>query len=185
MKANANVCLVGDCVVLVPYQRQHVPLYHKWMQDPALLEATASEPLSLDDEYAMQITWANDDDKCTFIVLAREHHLDLPCDGSLPSDPTVGMVGDVNLFFNDADDPHVAEIEIMIAEPSARGKGMGLEAVRIMMQYGRSVLGVTKYVAKIGYDNVASIRMFQNKLGFQEVCRSECFREVTLELAQP
>lgn len=27
------------------------------------------------------------------------------------------MVGDVNIFMNDLDDPHVAEIEIMIAEP--------------------------------------------------------------------
>jgi hypothetical protein len=28
------------------------------------------------------------------------------------------MVGDVNLFFNDHDDPHSAEIEIMIAGKS-------------------------------------------------------------------
>lgn len=27
------------------------------------------------------------------------------------------MVGDVNIFVNDLDDPHVAEVEIMIAEP--------------------------------------------------------------------
>ena len=27
------------------------------------------------------------------------------------------MVGDVNLYMNDLDDPHMAEIEIMIAEP--------------------------------------------------------------------
>jgi len=30
---------------------------------------------------------------------------------------TAAMVGDVNLFMNDLDDPHVAEVEIMIAEP--------------------------------------------------------------------
>ena len=29
---------------------------------------------------------------------------------------TAAMVGDVNLFMNDLDDPHVAEVEIMIAE---------------------------------------------------------------------
>lgn len=27
------------------------------------------------------------------------------------------MVGDVNIFMNDLDNPHMAEIEIMIAEP--------------------------------------------------------------------
>lgn len=28
--------------------------YHDWMKDPTLLETTASEPLSLDEEYDMQ-----------------------------------------------------------------------------------------------------------------------------------
>lgn len=27
------------------------------------------------------------------------------------------MVGDVNIFMNDSDDPQIAEVEIMIAEP--------------------------------------------------------------------
>jgi hypothetical protein len=31
--------------------------------------------------------------------------------------PFAAMVGDVNIFMNDVDDPQVAEIEIMIAEP--------------------------------------------------------------------
>lgn len=29
----------------------------------------------------------------------------------------LAMVGDVNIYMNDLDDPHLAEIEIMIAEP--------------------------------------------------------------------
>lgn len=31
--------------------------------------------------------------------------------------PLPAMVGDVNLYMNDLDDPQMAEIEIMIAEP--------------------------------------------------------------------
>jgi len=46
------------------------------------------------------------------------------------------MVGDVNLFLNDIDNRYCAEIEVMIAEPSSRGNGLGLEATLTMMQYG-------------------------------------------------
>ena len=37
--------LVGSSVVLVPYRAGYVERYHAWMQDEALLEATASADL--------------------------------------------------------------------------------------------------------------------------------------------
>lgn len=46
------------------------------------------------------------------------------------------MAGDVNLFFNDYDDPHACEIEIMIAEPKYRRQGFAKEAVQLMIAYG-------------------------------------------------
>ena len=49
---------------------------------------------------------------------------------------TASMVGDVNLFLNDIDNRYCAEIEVMIAEPSSRGKGLGLEATLAMLYYG-------------------------------------------------
>lgn len=42
------------------------------MSDPELLKLTASEPLTLDQEYEMQETWRNDEDKCTFLILNKD-----------------------------------------------------------------------------------------------------------------
>jgi hypothetical protein len=59
-KASQGMSLIGEKVVLVPYMRDHVPRYHQWMQDPALLLATGSEPLTLEQEYEMHLSWTTD-----------------------------------------------------------------------------------------------------------------------------
>jgi len=55
-----GVSLEGEKVILVPYMKDHVPKYHEWMQDPVLLSATGSEPLTLEQEYDMQLSWTQD-----------------------------------------------------------------------------------------------------------------------------
>ncbi len=60
MVAEKECRVEGEKLILVPYEEAHVELYHAWMQDPGLLEATGSEPLSLAQEYAMQRSWAED-----------------------------------------------------------------------------------------------------------------------------
>ncbi len=67
------------------------------------------------------------------------------------------MVGDTNLFLQDKGEEEgedvlqvqVAEAEIMIAEEGARGKGMGWEAMCIMLWYGAKKLGINLFEAKI------------------------------------
>lgn len=158
---------------MVPYEERHVPRYHEWMKSSELQYLTASDPLTLQEEFLMQKRWHEDENKCTFIVLDKSSF-------ESTNDETDAMIGDTNLFFNDPDEPGRAEIEIMIAEPAYRGKGKGWEATVLMLLYGIDTLGVRSYVAKIKLDNAKSIEMFE-KLGFQEVERSKVFAELTLE----
>ncbi|KMQ93683.1 n-acetyltransferase 9-like protein [Lasius niger] len=111
--------------------------------------------------------------ECTFIILDK-------CVFLSTGSETDAMIGDTNLFFNDSQQPNIAEIEIMIADEASRGKKRGWESVLLMMRYGFEALNINKFRAKIKSDNVMSINMFE-KLGFQEVERSEIFREITLE----
>jgi len=76
----------------------------------------------------------------TFIILDKE----------LPDSPATGfhggcMVGDVNLFWNDLDDESAVEIEIMIAEPRVRRKGLATESLRLFMAYAATELVIGIY----------------------------------------
>ncbi|XP_072098391.1 alpha/beta-tubulin-N-acetyltransferase 9 [Mobula birostris] len=175
MRLNEDVLLRGQLAVLVPYNARHVPRYHQWMKSEELLKLTASESLTLEQEYQMQRSWQEDDDKCTFIVLDKVRWT-----SGLYTEEDC-MVGDVNLFLTDPEDPTMAEIEIMIAEPNFRGKGFGKEVTLMMMYYGVTKLGIRKFQAKINLENIISIAMFQN-MHFEKVSVSDVFQEVTLWL---
>ncbi|KAF9479213.1 hypothetical protein BDN70DRAFT_807392 [Pholiota conissans] len=234
MKANANTVIVGSRIVLVPYRAEHVPKYHDWMLSEELRALTASEPLSLEEEYEMQAKWQEDEDKLTFIILSRypvdaNSPLELPEDfGQLP--PTderlasLPMVGDVNVFLygtpphlrtdsidssratisdgDQVEDEFYAEVEIMVAEPSYRRKGLALEALQLMLGYATGQpqafcvggaplphrhsftdtplqIPPSSLVTKISDTNVPSIQLF-GKLGFEVTKRVEVFQEIEM-----
>ncbi|KAI5981951.1 GNAT domain-containing protein [Pisolithus albus] len=183
----------GDKVVLVPYREEHVEKYHQWMSDPRLLRLTASEPLTLAEEYEMQKKWRDDPDKLTFIILAVEK------EGALSTCP---MVGDVNLFLkgHPSDEDFEAEVEIMIAESDYRRRGIALEALRLLLSYAtgspstfmcppllQSVPPPPKplpippqsLVVRVSQDNRPSISLFE-KLQFSVVRLVRVFDEVEM-----
>ncbi|XP_065211920.1 N-acetyltransferase 9-like protein isoform X1 [Planococcus citri] len=175
MKLNSSTAVVGKTVILVPYKKKHVPKYHKWMQRKDLQEATASEPLSIEEEHEMQQTWFRDDDKCTFIVLDKEIM-------DRKHDEIEAMIGDANLYLSTAEDERIAECGIMIAENMQRGKGKGFETLTLLLKYGCDFLNIEKYVAKISFDNVSSTNLFK-KVGFQMIEENHVFSESTLSLS--
>ncbi|XP_067633277.1 alpha/beta-tubulin-N-acetyltransferase 9 [Eurosta solidaginis] len=177
MRINENTKIVGRKVILVPYCAEHVEKYHEWMKSPELQELTASEELTLPEEYEMQNSWRDDEDKCTFLILSRMIYDET-------GNELEALVGDTNLFLKadevSGDRLQIAEAEIMIAEPQARGKGYGWEAMLLLFKYAQKNLNIRKYEAKIGIKNEKSLCMFE-KMKFREVSRSAVFAEITLE----
>ncbi|KAJ2776345.1 hypothetical protein GGI15_004877 [Coemansia interrupta] len=136
---------------------------------------TGSEPLSIEEEYSMQQSWRNDEDKCTFIILAKDKDAS---EQDIYDDSK--MIGDVNFYLNNHYEPHEAELEVMIAEDGFSGKGIATEVLRLMMHYAVNDVGVTDFVVRIKDTNAASIHIFESKFGFEETERSSAFNEVTL-----
>ncbi|KAF7313073.1 Acyl-CoA N-acyltransferase [Mycena kentingensis (nom. inval.)] len=205
MRVNADTVIVGSKVVLVPYLPEHVPRYHEWMHDAELRELTASEPLSLEEEYEMQRKWREDADKLTFIVLARQAD-DLLDVKLAPQDPRIQalrMIGDVNIFLHGEsqdDEEFYAEAEAMIAEREFRRKGCAREALQLLLGYatqssvgsflchaslsatdGPSPLPISpaSLLVRISDSNVPSIKLFES-LGFKITKRVEVFEEVEM-----
>jgi RimJ/RimL family protein N-acetyltransferase len=196
--------LLSGNVLLVPYRREHVAAYHEWMCDPLLLQATASEPLSLQEEYEMQETWRADPRKCTFIVLDASAIRAGFCtaDSILPAsfigETIPSMIGDVNLFLSPYSDEEgnavvgspdqeqqlwQGEVDIMIANPSNRRQGRGVEAVLLMLWYAvTQIKDIARFYCKIHETNVASIHLFRHRLQFVPSGYAACFHEHEFEL---
>ncbi|CAG7816519.1 unnamed protein product, partial [Allacma fusca] len=170
MKHPPGTMIEGEKVVLTSYKSLHVPKYHGWMGDEEILRLTASERLTLEEEYKMQKDWEDDPNKCTFIILSRETY-------EQTQDEILSMIGDTNLFLSsEPDDVPVAEIEVMIAEKIFRRRGCARNALLLIMDYATRHLHVKKFYAKIKSDNEGSIKLF-SELGYKFMYKNDIFNE--------
>jgi diamine N-acetyltransferase len=154
--AQPVITVSGDRVALGPLRRDLVPLYHAWISN---LETTqylseAGSVLTLDEEigwYDEVIRVAN---ARTFTIYAL---------------PDYRPIGTINLHQIN----HVhrkANLGVMIAEPDLRGRGLGTEAVRLIVDYGFTAMNLHSIWLTTFEFNIAGRKAYA-RAGFKEVGR--------------
>ena len=146
----------------------------------------------MEEEIEAQRSWANDETKLTFSRPRRRRggrRAPATATATATARPRADlgvMCGDVNLYWNVADDVLARRRRSKSwSRRSARdGKGIASEALEMCMAYAWKTMHVTTFVAKIGLGNAASLALFTEKLGFRETSReTRIFREATAELS--
>ncbi|KAI0994046.1 hypothetical protein K3495_g14137 [Podosphaera aphanis] len=207
MHINDGSAISCSNILLVPYEKRHVPTYHQWMKDEKIRIATASKLLRLEEEYLMQEQWRTHCDKLTFIICIPPS---IPRDKVLAGthDAPEHMVGDVNLFIQrSTENPHtcLGEMELMIAPVSERKKGYGRAATLAFLHYlaihleeilkefekkdnpkleGGSELRSLELYVRVDAKNEASIRLFES-IGFVALSLiPNVFHEIELKMGE-
>jgi RimJ/RimL family protein N-acetyltransferase len=156
-----------------PFGLEYVDVYTQWMQIPDLrqLTCTPDDAMNNYDQVndTQQELW--NDSSCLVMIM------------EVVTDRSTTPIGDVSVFMHEwMGDGNQAEIDVMIANPEFRGKGIAQDAVLAVLQYTLAVRSnLTTVVAKINSSNVFSIKLFQDKLGFALKADNEAFDQKEYE----
>ena len=142
------VNVVGERVALGPLRRDMIPAYVRWMNDFTATRGIAmqSRPMTAEAEEA----WYADaaavkPDAVVFTIYE--------VDGWRP----VGN-GDLREIDHLS---RTATLGILIGEPDARGRGLGTEAVRLLLDYGFRALGLANIWLAVYEYNLAGRRAYE------------------------
>jgi diamine N-acetyltransferase len=146
----------GELVALGPLRREHIPLYLRWINDFGTTRTLGAplRPMTLEQETAWYEQAAVDDDRTGFTIYERA---------------TGRPVGNCGLHEVDLANRRTV-VGIMIGEPDARGRGYGTEAMRLLLDYAFTVLGLHSVMLTVLEYNGAGRRCYE-KVGFREMGR--------------
>ena len=152
--------LCGSKVRLVPIEKRHLDATRRWANDPALQQVMLRYgPVTEADQDAWHEDVRTNDGKVVFAVESAD-------------DVHVGNVG---LYHIDGVHRR-AEFWIAIGERSARGSGMGEEALRLVLGFAFQSLNLNRVYLNVSADNSAALALYR-KVGFavEGTQRQHCY----------
>ena len=146
----------GELVALGPLRREHIPLYLRWINDFGTTRTLGvpPRPMTLEQETTWYEHAAVDDARTGFTIYERA---------------TGRAIGNCGLHEVDLANRRTI-VGIMIGEPDARGHGYGTEAMRLLLDYAFTVLGLHSVMLTVFEYNSAGRRCYE-KVGFREMGR--------------
>lgn len=160
--AHLHVIVPGQQVYLGPIRRDLVPVYQRWMNDLEVsrtLTAHWRVPFTLEDELDWFEQARRDPFRRIFTIYER------------PDDRPVGNAELLGIDFAVGS----AEVGIVIGERSVWGRGYATEALRLLLDFGFTVLGLHHIWLRYFASNQRA-RAVYDRVGFREVNR---LREAT------
>lgn len=163
--------LTSNRVILREIEEGDLDLIVKWRNDPDVLRYLFSYlPISSSSQRQWYQRYLEDDRQQAFVIVLK--------DGNRP-------IGTVGLSAIDHRDQK-AEMGIMIGEKTQRGRGIGEEALRLLIDYAFTQMNLRKIKALAFADNVVAIKLYE-KCGFQlegtlkqEVYKDGQFKDVCI-----
>jgi RimJ/RimL family protein N-acetyltransferase len=150
------VNIEGALVALGPLQREHLPRYVRWMNDFGMTRmlGVPVRPMTIEAETAWYEGAAKAEARYSFTIYERSSWT---------------AIGNCSLF--DVSLQHRrAEVGVMIGEPAMRGHGYGAEALRLLLYYAFTILGLHSVMLHVFAYNAPAIRCYE-KVGFREIGR--------------
>jgi diamine N-acetyltransferase len=145
----------GDLVSLGPIRRELIPLYARWINDfgTTRMLSIRERPMTLEQETAWFDKSASGGD---YVFTIYERSSGRP-------------IGNCDLFAVDFRDRR-GEVGMMIGEADARGQGYGTEAMKLLLDFAFTALGLNSVMLEYYEFNHAARRCYE-KAGFRECGR--------------
>lgn len=64
--------VLGQTIDLIPYEREHVPMFNRWLQDPEMQQLVATPAVTVDADYSFQEECAHSTDSIYLVLFPGE-----------------------------------------------------------------------------------------------------------------
>ena len=155
--------IIGEKVILREIEEENLDLIVKWRNDPEILRWLFSYlPLSKVKERKWYETYLDDETQQIFIIEVNEEKT------------PIGTIGLTDIDYKN----QRAELTIIIGEKEYWGKGLGEEALNLLVKFAFNEMNLRKIKALVFSDNDKAIKLYE-KCGFvkEGVLKEEIFKD--------
>ena len=154
--------IIGEKIILREIEEDDLNSIVKWRNDPAILRWLFSySPLNKTKQRRWYEKYLDDDSQQTFIIEVKEEKI------------PIGTVGLTNIDYKN----QRAELGVLIGDESWQNKGIGKEALDLLIKFVSDEMNIRKIKAIVFEENVPAIRLYKS-CGFVEegVLKKEVYK---------